>query len=150
MRFRPRLRRDLVDAAGVPSAGEARVHQHRLSGGGDDQGGRPALDVDPVDVEPLVGRAAARSGTASARTAPRDRRRDASRTSLRYPLRSAVVPFELSANGGAAAMTRDAVTPHDLRGRLRRSAAAPQAERPAAPSTSTRRSAWRATSPRAG
>ena len=39
------------DAVGIAVAGEAGVHKQRLARGSDDQRGRAALDVDPVDPQ---------------------------------------------------------------------------------------------------
>ena len=47
----------LDDPVGIAAAGIARVDQHRFAGGRDQQRRRAAFDVDPVEIEPLVGRA---------------------------------------------------------------------------------------------
>jgi hypothetical protein len=60
------LGRDLVDAPRVAPAGIAGVDQHGLARGRDDERGRAALDVDPVDVEGLVRGACRRRGNGEA------------------------------------------------------------------------------------
>src|SRR5207245_5462059 len=65
----------LLDAIGVARARPARVHQHRLPRRRDDQRGRAALHVDPIDLEALLLRR--RGGEASGgQPRSRDSRQD--------------------------------------------------------------------------
>ncbi len=50
----------LHDAVRVSMAGVTRINQHGLASGRDNQCRGPALDVDPIDVEPAISLVGAR------------------------------------------------------------------------------------------